>query len=183
MPRAAISWSGGKDSCAALHRTHADYDIVAMVTMFDEEAERSRSHGLRPEVLAAQADRLGLRASPGRCTWQTYDAAFSDALSEVKADGVTHVIFGDILFDEHRRWAEQMCDAAGADRRRAAVRLVDGRAVRRVDGVGRRGADRHGSRGVPRRDVARAALATRAGADFTRSASTRAASAASTTPS
>ena len=27
--------------------------------MFDEEAARSRSHGLRPEVLAAQADRLG----------------------------------------------------------------------------------------------------------------------------
>ncbi len=25
-----------------------------MVTMFDEEAARSRSHGLRPEVLAAQ---------------------------------------------------------------------------------------------------------------------------------
>ena len=59
-PRAAISWSGGKDSCAALHRVHADYDVVSMVTMFDEEAERSRSHGLRPEVIAAQADRLGL---------------------------------------------------------------------------------------------------------------------------
>jgi uncharacterized protein (TIGR00290 family) len=111
--RAAISWSGGKDSCAALHRTHADYDFVCMITMFDEQAERSRSHGLRPEVLAAQADRLGLRRVTGRCTWQTYDAAFADALQQVKADEVTHVIFGDIMFDEHRRWAERMCDAAG----------------------------------------------------------------------
>ena len=84
-----------------------------MITMFDESAERSRSHGLRPEVLAAQADRLGLRRVTGRCTWQTYDAAFSDALSEVKADGVTHVIFGDILFDEHRAWAETQCAAHG----------------------------------------------------------------------
>jgi len=25
-PRAAMSWSGAKDSCAALHRTHAYYD-------------------------------------------------------------------------------------------------------------------------------------------------------------
>ena len=111
--RAAISWSGGKDSCAALHRTHADYDFVCMITMFDEPAERSRSHGLRPEVLAAQADRLGLSRVTGRCTWQTYDAAFADALQQVKANDVTHVIFGDILFDEHRRWAERMCDAAG----------------------------------------------------------------------
>jgi diphthine-ammonia ligase len=112
-PRAAISWSGGKDSCAALHRTHALYDLVCMITMFDEAAERSRSHGLRPEVLAAQADRLGLRTVIGRCAWQTYNAAFGDALEQVKADGVTHVIFGDILFDEHRRWAEEMCQPRG----------------------------------------------------------------------
>ena len=86
-PRAAISWSGGKDSCAALTRARALFDVVAMVTMFDEEAARSRSHGLRPEVLAAQADRLGLRHVTGRCTWQTYDAAFSDALGRCRPTG------------------------------------------------------------------------------------------------
>ena len=113
LPRAAISWSGGKDSCAALHRTHDQFDVACMITMFDEAAARSRSHGLRPEILAAQGDRLGLRRVTGRCTWETYDAAFSDALREVKADGVTHVIFGDILFDEHRAWAEAQCAAHG----------------------------------------------------------------------
>src|SRR4051794_19610631 len=113
QPRAAISWSGGKDSCAALHRTHALYDFVCMITMFGEDAARSRSHGLRPEVLAAQADRLGLRRITGRCTWETYDAAFDAALLEAKADGVSHVIFGDILFDEHRAWAEARCAAHG----------------------------------------------------------------------
>jgi uncharacterized protein (TIGR00290 family) len=81
--------------------------------MFDEAAERSRSHGLRPELVAAQADRLGLRRITGRCSWQTYDTAFSDALREVKADGITHVIFGDILFEEHRAWAEAQCAAHG----------------------------------------------------------------------
>jgi uncharacterized protein (TIGR00290 family) len=84
-----------------------------MVTMFDEDAARSRSHGLRPEVIAAQARRLGLRAVTGRCTWETYNAAFTGALDTLAADGVTHVIFGDILFEEHRRWAEQMCEASG----------------------------------------------------------------------
>lgn len=84
-----------------------------MITMFGEDAARSRSHGLRPEVLEAQADRLDLRRVTGRCTWQTYDAAFSGALKEAKADGVSHVIFGDILFDEHRAWAETQCAAHG----------------------------------------------------------------------
>jgi diphthine-ammonia ligase len=113
-PRAAVSWSGGKDSCAALHRVHASYDVVCMLTMFDEAAERSRSHGLRPEVLAAQAARLGLQTFTGRCTWNTYDAVFAETLARVAAEtGITHVIFGDILFDEHRAWAEGMCQAAG----------------------------------------------------------------------
>ena len=84
-----------------------------MITMFDEPAERSRSHGLRQEMLAAQADRLGLRRLTGRCTWQTYDAAFSEALREARSDGITHVIFGDILFDEHRAWANTQCAAHG----------------------------------------------------------------------
>jgi len=34
-------------------------------------------------------------------------------LRALKADGVTHVVFGDILFDEHRRWAETMAATAG----------------------------------------------------------------------
>jgi diphthine-ammonia ligase len=112
-PRAAISWSGGKDGCAALHRVHGDFDVVSMVTMFDDEAVRSRSHGLRPEVVAAQADRLGLKQIVGRCSWQTYDEAFHQALDEAKAGGITHVVFGDIMFDEHRQWAERMCEASG----------------------------------------------------------------------
>src|SRR3989442_2748223 len=112
-PRAAVSWSGGKDSCAALQRAWPHFDVVAMVTMFDEDAARSRSHGLRPEVLAAQAERLGLGQVIGRCTWPTYNDAFGDALDRLKADGITHVVFGDILFDEHRRWAEEMCAPRG----------------------------------------------------------------------
>ncbi len=111
QPRAAISWSGGKDSCAALHRTRGHYDFVCLITMFDEPAARSRSHGLRPELLDAQADRLALRRITGCCTWQTYDAAFSAALQQAKAADVTHVVFGDILFDEHRAWAEAQCAA------------------------------------------------------------------------
>ena len=84
-----------------------------MITMFDEAAARSRSLGLRPDVLDAQADRLGLRRVTARCTWQTYDTAFSGALREAKAAGVSHVVFGDILFDEHRAWAEAQCAAHG----------------------------------------------------------------------
>jgi uncharacterized protein (TIGR00290 family) len=112
-PRAAISWSGGKDSCSALHRTRRDYDIVSMLTMVDEKGARSRSHGLRPAILEAQAALLGLRSITRRCSWGTYTAAFADALRELRADGISHVIFGDLMFEDHRRWAEDVCARAG----------------------------------------------------------------------
>jgi uncharacterized protein (TIGR00290 family) len=127
-PRAAISWSGGKDSCAALARTRDSFDVVAMVTMFDGDAARSRSHGLRPEVIAAQAERLGLRQVIGRCEWSTYNDQFSIALAKLAAHGVTHVIFGDILFNEHRQWAEDMC----APHRLTAVEPLFGSSTERL---------------------------------------------------
>jgi uncharacterized protein (TIGR00290 family) len=112
-PRAAISWSGGKDCCSALHRAADRYEVAAALTMFDEQGERSRSHGLRPELVAAQVDRLSLEHVSRRCSWENYDDEFVSGLEELAAKGITHVIFGDIMFDEHRRWAERMCDAAG----------------------------------------------------------------------
>lgn len=111
--RAAISWSGGKDSCSALTRTLGSYDVVAAVTMFDEACQRSRSHGLRHAVLDAQARLLGLRHVIAGCTWETYNDAFAAALEKLRALQVTHVIFGDIMFDDHRLWAEHLCRGVG----------------------------------------------------------------------
>ena len=122
-PRAAISWSGGKDSLAALAAIRERFDVVAALTMFDEGGTRSRSHGLRPELIAAQADRLGLRPVFARCAWATYDAAFRDALIDLAAEGITHAVFGDLVFPEHRAWAEARC----AEARLEAVEPLWGR--------------------------------------------------------
>jgi diphthamide synthase (EF-2-diphthine--ammonia ligase) len=111
-PQAAVSWSGGR-TVAAYARARDDYEISAAITMFDEAGSRSRSHGLRPEIVEAQLDRLRLRPIAGRCGWDTYDSAFADALHAAADIGITHVIFGDILFDEHREWAERITAACG----------------------------------------------------------------------
>jgi uncharacterized protein (TIGR00290 family) len=112
--RAAISWSGGKDSLAALSAVRGDLDVVAALTMFDETGARSRSHGLRPELIAAQAASLGLRAVSAVCSWSTYNEAFTVALRALaQEDGITHVVFGDLVFAEHRDWADERCAEAG----------------------------------------------------------------------
>jgi len=112
-PRAAVSWSGGKDSYLALHRTRASYEIVALVTMFDEPGRRSRSHGLRPEVLDAQADRLGVPICKGYGSWTTYEHGYLQALADARAFGISHVIFGDIMYARNREFPERVCAASG----------------------------------------------------------------------
>ena len=127
-PQAVISWSGGKDSLAALAAVRDRLDVVAALTMFDEAGARSRSHGLRPELIEAQADRLGLKPVIARCAWDTYDAAFRDALIALAANGITHVVFGDLVFPEHRKWAEARC----AEARLEAVEPLWGRPTSEV---------------------------------------------------
>jgi uncharacterized protein (TIGR00290 family) len=112
-PRAAISWSGGKDSYLALHRMHAAFDVVAMVTMFSEDGARSRSHGLRPEILDAQASRLGIPLFAGRGSWTTYEAGYRTVLSQAAAIGVSHVIFGDIMCDSNLEFPRRVCAGEG----------------------------------------------------------------------
>jgi diphthine-ammonia ligase len=110
-PKAAISWSGGKDCCLAMLRAWSGFDMVAMVTMFDDEGARSRSHGLRPEVVAAHAARLGLEHFSGRCSWDSYTDEFVATLGRLSERGITHVVFGDIMGDGHREWNERVCRA------------------------------------------------------------------------
>ena len=113
MTRAAISWSGGKDSLAALTAIRNDLDVVAALTMFDEAGTRSRSHGLRPAIITAQAESLGLRPVSARCSWSTYDQSFAAALVSLAREGITHIVFGDLVYAEHRAWAEARCAEAG----------------------------------------------------------------------
>jgi uncharacterized protein (TIGR00290 family) len=113
-PRAAVSWSGGKDSCAALERSRDAFEIVAALTMVDEPGERSRSHGIRIDRLRAQTSALGLAHVLRRCDWNSYEPEFEQGLRELKAaHGITHVVYGDIVYPEHRAWAERLSATAG----------------------------------------------------------------------
>ncbi len=83
--------------------------------MLTEDGSRTRSHGLRPEVIGAQARALGLELLTGRGSWQTYEAAFKELLDAARGRGVTHVVFGDILLQEHKDWVERVCAERGLE--------------------------------------------------------------------
>ena len=111
---AAVSWSGGKDCCLALHRAWAaGLDVRYLLAMFDESGERTCSHAVPREVMQAQADALGLELVAPGASWADYERVFIDALAGLRARGVTDVVFGDIDLAPHREWEEKVCAAAG----------------------------------------------------------------------
>src|SRR6185436_11332379 len=115
MP-AFVSWSGGKDSMLALHRTlDAGVQVDALLAMFDETGERSRSHAIPRALMQMQADALGIALVMRSASWAGYEAVFTEQLRAFAAAGITHGVFGDIDLQPHRDWEEKVCAAAGLD--------------------------------------------------------------------
>lgn len=108
----AFCWSGGKDSALALHRVRQDprYEVVALLTTCSEEYQRISMHGVRVELAHAQAREIGLPLTvvdvPKSGTNDAYNERMGNALTQFKAQGVTHVAFGDIFLEDLRRWRE-----------------------------------------------------------------------------
>ena len=100
----------------ALHRAlDSGYRVEALLVMFDEAGERSRSHGLPPRLIRAQAEALGIPLLTRHASWATYEAQFIAATTELSAMGIGYGLFGDIDLEPHRVWEEKVCGAAGIE--------------------------------------------------------------------
>ena len=113
MKKFTTSFSGGKDSTFALFLAKEQgYEPISLLNMLDETGERSRSHGLKPEVLYAQAASIGLPLIVKKASWATYETEFVSALQDAKKEGATLAVFGDVDLIEHKEWEEKVCAQA-----------------------------------------------------------------------
>ena len=109
------SWSGGKDSYLAHSRAVAGGGRPrALLCMLREDGRRTHSHALPPALVERQAECLGLPLVTRAASWDGYEAAFLDALGELRDDhGVEVAVFGDIDLQPHRDWVERVSAEAG----------------------------------------------------------------------
>jgi diphthine-ammonia ligase len=113
-PRAAVAWSGGKDSTLALHRAVSDgTDVRVLLNFYDAGSGRVRFHGVRAELIAAQASALGLELVQLPTTMQDFEGVFTGALQALRARGVEALVFGNINLADVRGWYERRTVAAG----------------------------------------------------------------------
>lgn len=98
---------------ALLRARQLGYDVRGLFTMFSPADGTSRSHGLPPELLEAQAAALGLPLHRGAAGWEDYEEEFKRRIGALVAGGIEVMAFGDIFLDEHREWVERVCDEVG----------------------------------------------------------------------
>jgi uncharacterized protein (TIGR00290 family) len=118
-PRALIAWSSGKDSAWALHeaRRSGGYDIVGALTTVTDAFARVSIHGLRQNLLAAQLEAAGLPATivriPYPCPNEIYEREMAATMAQATAQGISHVIFGDLFLEDVRAYRESRLRPTG----------------------------------------------------------------------
>lgn len=112
-PKVLLAWSSGKDSAWALHvlRQSGDVDVCALLTTFNQAFDRVAMHGVRRELVNAQARILDLPMIgvplPWPCSNADYENAMRTALDSVRSKwAITHVAFGDLFLEDVRRYRE-----------------------------------------------------------------------------
>lgn len=116
-----IAWSGGKDCLLALERLHADpaWQPCALLTTVTREFGRVSMHGIRRDVLHAQAAALDLPLIECELAWPSsnidYEAAMALALQDAhdRFQGVRHCAFGDLFLTDIRAYREAQLARAG----------------------------------------------------------------------
>ncbi len=117
--KSIFNWSGGKDSTLALHHVLQDknFDIGTLLTSVNEAHKRVSMHGVREELLDAQAESLGLPLKklrlPEQPSMSEYEQIMADMMKEVKAEGYTHSIFGDIYLEDLKNYREEKLASQG----------------------------------------------------------------------
>jgi uncharacterized protein (TIGR00290 family) len=112
VPKALIAWSSGKDSAWAFHeaRQGGEFEIAGALTTVAESFNRVSMHGVRAELLRAQLEAARLPPAivhiPFPCPNEIYESRMAAAMSDAKANGVTHVIFGDLFLEDIRAYRE-----------------------------------------------------------------------------
>lgn len=107
------SFSGGKDSVLALYEASKVGEALGLLVMLEEEGTRSRSHGMPPEVIAAQADALGLPVYTAAASWNDYEREFTRLLENARLQGAEVLVTGDLDMPAHGCWHDKVTKNAG----------------------------------------------------------------------
>jgi uncharacterized protein (TIGR00290 family) len=114
-----LCWSSGKDSAWTLGvlRGRDDIEVVGLMTTINGTHGRVMMHGVRLELLRAQAEALGLPLHvvdlPDGCSNEEYDRAMGRFVAGAREEGVELIAFGDLFLEDVRAYREERMAGSG----------------------------------------------------------------------
>jgi uncharacterized protein (TIGR00290 family) len=119
MQRILLSWSSGKDSAWSLNvlRQRAEYEVVGLLTTFNEVADRVAMHAVRRDLVERQAAAVGLPLwavpLPWPCSNEEYESLMAQTCARAVADGIVGIAFGDLFLEDVRAYREKQMKDTG----------------------------------------------------------------------
>jgi uncharacterized protein (TIGR00290 family) len=120
MPKQAaiFCWSGGKDSSLSLYDVlqEGKFEVRYLFTTINANFRRISMHGVREELLEKQAEATGIplrKMYVSEGNNEEYERNMEEQLLKFKAEGIDHVIFGDIFLEDLRAYREKNLEKAG----------------------------------------------------------------------
>jgi uncharacterized protein (TIGR00290 family) len=121
MKKVLVSWSSGKDSAWTLHalRQEPDISVGAILTTISEEHDRVTMHGVRRELVEAQAAAIGLPVwtvpiAP-KCPDEIYRRRMRGVCNRAVAEGFAAIAFGDLFLEDVRNYRETRLAGTGLE--------------------------------------------------------------------
>jgi uncharacterized protein (TIGR00290 family) len=117
--KVALSWSSGKDAAWMLHLLNQQHPgaVRLLVTSTNAAFDRVAMHGVRRELVEAQAAATGLPLRivplPWPCSNADYEQRMGALVAELVADGFTHMAFGDLFLEDVRAYRESRLAGTG----------------------------------------------------------------------
>ena len=121
MKRILLSWSSGKDSAWSLHvlQQRGEYEVVGLLTTFNEVADRVAMHAVRRELVERQAAAVGLPLwavpLPWPCSNEQYESRMAQTCTKAVREGIEGVAFGDLFLEEVRAYRQKQLKDTGLE--------------------------------------------------------------------
>jgi len=121
MKQILLSWSSGKDSAWCLHvlQQRGEYEVVGLLTTFNEEANRVAMHAVRRELVEQQAEATGLSlwsvSLPWPCSNEKYESLMSGACARAVGEGIAGIAFGDLFLEDVREYRVKQMKGTGLE--------------------------------------------------------------------
>jgi uncharacterized protein (TIGR00290 family) len=119
MKRTLLSWSSGKDSAWTLHllQQQEEYEVVGLLTTFNREVNRVAMHGVRRELVEAQAEAAGIPLwgvdLPSPCSDADYESIMKETCKTAVQEKIEYVAFGDLFLRDIREYREKQLEGSG----------------------------------------------------------------------